>query len=259
MRQWMNRLAEQHRRMREMYPLDNLAFVFDIDDTILDVRHMIMQVLRSFDRRNGTRYFYDLTLRDIRAGEMEVHRTLEGLQIPQIEQPHIMDWFKGRCWSPAVIRDGHRPFPGAIEVIRWLQLQPRTLVGLNTGRPECVRRETLQCLHKIGRPHGVTFPDNLLYMNLYGWGKRIIESKVEGIRHFQDLGCRVAAFIDNEPENLQAVGEFDLAGEILLLHADTLFLGDRANIPTHAVSGRIYDVAELDGMDAAATNYYRAA
>ena len=78
MKEWMKRLAEHHRTMREAYPKDNLIAVFDIDDTILDLRHMILHVLRSFDRRHGTQYFHDLALRDVRASERAIHQMLEG-------------------------------------------------------------------------------------------------------------------------------------------------------------------------------------
>ena len=41
----------------------------------------------------------------------------------------------------------HRPYRGVLEVIRWFQLQPATFVGLNTGRPEQLRDETLRSLN----------------------------------------------------------------------------------------------------------------
>jgi hypothetical protein len=245
MKKWMNRLAEQHQTMRNGYPEDDLAVVFDIDDTILDLRHMILHVLRSFDRRHDTGYFKSLAVDDIAISETGVHEMIKKLQIPWREGLHVAEWFKENCWSPVVVRKAHRPFPGAMEVIRWLQAQPRTVVGLNTGRPNTIRKETLQCLREVGRPHGVTFADSLLFMSRYGWGERIAESKVEGIRYFQEIGYRVAAFVDNEPENLQVVAEFDKSGEILLLHADTVFNSARERVPQNAVSGKIFDVAEL--------------
>ena len=41
---WMKRLAQQHRITRRRYPHEHLVVVFDIDDTILDLRHMILNV-----------------------------------------------------------------------------------------------------------------------------------------------------------------------------------------------------------------------
>lgn len=249
MKKWMELLAEKHRLMREIYPKDNLVVVFDIDDTILDLRHMVLHVLRSFDRRHGTRYFEGLALRDIRTSEYAMHETLQACAITGADAVRIIEWFSDHSWSLTVVRDAHRPFPGAMEVIRWLQTQPKTFVGLNTGRPELIRRDTLQCLHDLGKPHGVAFADTLLFMNPHGWGERIAESKVEGIRYFQDLRYRVVAFVDNEPENLRAVEAYDRPGEILLLHADTAFDGCRERVPDKAVSGRIWDVAQLTGNE----------
>ena len=54
---------------------------FDIDGTILDMLHAVLQLLRNFDFEHGTSHFEHVTL----------------------------------------------------EVIRWFQIQPDTVVGLNTG------------------------------------------------------------------------------------------------------------------------------
>jgi hypothetical protein len=259
MKKWMKRLAEQHRQMRQIHPKDNVMVVFDIDDTVLDLRHMIRHVLHSYDRRHGTRHFQELNHNDIWVSEFAIRRIIDKISAPHHEKSHIVDWFKSHAWSSAVIRDGHKPFPGAMDVIRWLKTQPRTFVGLNTGRPETMRRDTLHCLHNIGKPHHVTFPDNLVFMNPYGWGKKIIESKVEGIQYFEDIGFKIAAFVDNEPENLQAVADYDKSGEILLVHADTVFDSERTHIPPHAVSGNIYDVAVLAGSNNNSDEFGKAA
>ena len=259
MKKWMRKLAEQHQQMRQQYPSDELIVVFDIDDTILDLRYMISHVLHAFDQRHGTSYFQDLAICDIRVSEFGVRCVIDEAPIPSDQKHRILEWFRDNSWSSHVIRDGHQPYPGVLEVIRWIQTQPGTHVGLNTGRPESMRRDTLQCLHDVGRPQGVVFADNLLFMNPYGWGQRIVESKVEGLKHFQHSGYRIATFVDNEPENLQAVSDFDETGDILLLHADTIFSSERKIIPGHAVSGNIYDVTELAGIKVTGTEYYRAA
>jgi hypothetical protein len=241
----MKRLAEQHRITRGLYPEDRLIVVFDIDDTILDLRHMILYVLSSFDEHHHTGYFRDVKVQDIGMGELEVHRMMAELGMAAPDRLRVSKWFEERSWSTPVIRDAHRPFPGAMDVIGWLQAQEKTFVGLNTGRPETMRKETLQCLNGIGRPHRVIFPDPLLFMNPKGWGEGITESKVAGISHFHDIGFRIVAFADNEPANLQAVAEFDREGEILLLHADTVYSSGRDRMPRHAVSGRVYDLGSL--------------
>jgi hypothetical protein len=242
---WMKRLARQHRIARGLYPKDDLIIVFDIDDTILDLRYMIHHVLSSFDEHHGTSYFRGVSVPDIEVGEFEIQRKLEKLGMTRPERLRVSKWFEENSWSPGVIRDAHHPFPGAIGVIGWLQAQHRTFVGLNTGRPEIMRKETLQCLNEIGRSDGVTFHDHLLFMSPRSWGEGIAESKVEGICYFREAGYRVVAFVDNEPANLEAVADFDREGEILLLHADTVYSSGRERVPENAVSGRVYDPASL--------------
>jgi hypothetical protein len=245
MKYWMNRLAGHHDTMKRRYPEDELIVLFDIDDTILDLRYMILHVLRSFDRRHGTNHFGDLALCHMGVSEGGVRRALEGFGIEEPEVHRIMEWFIGQSWSAQVVRNAHHPFPGVMDVIGWLQLQPMTSVGLNTGRPETIRKETLRCLNRIGRPRGVSFTGDLLFMSRYPWGERISDSKAEGIRHFKEKGYRITAFVDNEPENLKAVADMDGTDEILLLHADTVYGSAREHIPQNAVSGSVYDVAVL--------------
>jgi hypothetical protein len=238
---WMKELAKQHGIGRALFPGEKLMVVFDIDDTILDLRHMILHVLWAFDEHRHTRYFRNIALDDIGVGEFGVSRMMAELGIAEHVRSSALNWFGEHAWSGPVIRYGHRPFPGVMDVIGWLQAQARTFVGLNTGRPETMRKETLLCLNRIGTAHGVSFSDRLLFMNPHEQGVGIPESKVEGIGYFQDMGFRVVAFVDNEPENLEAVSAFDREGDILLLHADTVYSSDKDRVPKHAVSGKIYD------------------
>jgi hypothetical protein len=245
MNRWMKRLTDHYQMMRVLYPEDKLMVVFDIDDTILDLRHMILHVLASFDRNHDTHYFDNLSVHSIDVGEMEVQLIFGSMGVPRRDQRKVSEWFRKHSWSATVICHGHRPFPGAMNVIGWLQSQERTFVGLNTGRPEYMRRETLVSLNTIGKPHSVTFTDNLLFMNSYSGLDRIPESKVDGMKRFQSLGFRIVGFVDNEPENLKSVGKFDRTGETLLLHADTFFSSDRGLVPDSAVSGKGFDISEI--------------
>jgi hypothetical protein len=245
MNEWMKKLAGHHKKMRTAHPKEDLMVVFDIDDTILDLRHMIVHVLRSFDRRHGTRHFEPLTTGDIHLTERAIDEILEVLKVPKSDAHRASDWFRRRSWSSTVTRNGHRPFPGAMDVVHHLQTQPRTFVSLNTGRPESIRHETLHCLNDLGRPYGVGFDDSLLYMNRYGWGLHISESKIDGMAHFRNLGYRIIAFVDNEPENLEAIHRWDTSRDIMLLHADTVFSGLKTRLPKTAISGRAYDVSAL--------------
>jgi hypothetical protein len=132
-----------------------------------------------------------------------------------------------------------------MEVIRWFQGQPKTVVGINTGRPESIRDDTLHSLNSAGKSHNVVFTHDLLFMNPCGWNENIVAFKVAGIDCFQKKGVRVIAFVDNEPENLEAVSMSDGTGDILLLHADTIYKSQREKMPRDAVSGEAYDIGEL--------------
>jgi len=245
MNTWMQRLSRHYERMRQSHPDEEQMVLFDIDGTILDSRYMIHHALTSYDRAHGTEWFRGLAPENIRTNESQVDLLLETMGLPGNQREKVLAWYAEHCWAPEGLLRSHRPFAGVMEVIRWFQIQPRTHVGLNTGRPELIRRETLLSLNNIGREYKVAFRDEHLYMNPRGWDDGVVEGKIDGIRHFRERGYRVVAFVDNEPENLRAVATADPRGEILLLHADTIFRSKRAQLPARTVAGREYDITEL--------------
>ncbi len=74
-------------------------------------------------------------------------------------------------------------------------------------------------------------------MNPGGWDGKVTASKVAAVHHFQRAGYRIFTFMDNEPDNLEAVAGMDPDGDIRLLHADEIFKSKREQIPGGAVSG----------------------
>jgi len=137
-----------------------------------------------------------------------------------------------------------------LEVIRWFQLQSNVVVGLNTGRPESLREDTLRSLNTLGKEFQVEFKSELLFMNPSNWEADIAKSKAKGIQHFQNLGFEIFAFIDNEPANLKSVSEIDPREQILLLHADTLFESALDHRPSRSVAGDRYELTSLIQEDA---------
>lgn len=244
MASWMHELACHYETMRQKYPDDKLLIVFDIDGTILDMRYLVCYLLRRYDSVHGTRFFRNLRLEHLRFHENEIEPLLDALGVPEDQQEVIAAWYRQHLWSMPAILEAHRPYTGVLEVIRWFQIQPDTYVGLNTGRSELLRDETLLSLNELGREFRVAFPDDLLFMRPRGVAD-VREAKRLGIRYFRSRGFRVFAVVDNEPENLEAVAKEDPEREMLLLHAETLFQSRRESLPRGAVAGNHYDITEL--------------
>jgi hypothetical protein len=238
----MRDLAFHYESVRRSYPDDELLIVFDIDGTILDMRYLILEVLHGYDRKNGTDFFRFLNADDIHFHENEIEDFLKESGISEPARSEIIEWYVLNFWSPEIIMRSHRPFEGVLDVIRWFQLQPRTSVGLNTGRSEHMRADTLHVLNTLGSEYRVNFPSSLLFMDR---GSDTAGSKIKGLRTFSDMGYHVVAMIDNEPANLKAVAESGMADGILLLHADTIFESAPAHIPAKTVSGMYYDITDL--------------
>lgn len=245
MTNWMAALAAHHARMRRQYPTDELIVLFDIDGTILDLRHMIFFLLMRYDREHGTDHFRDLSLTDIDVHEYVIDQFLQRLDLDEAARLEIEEWYRERYWSPEVIATAHYAFDQVFDVIRWLQIQPQTTVGLNTGRLEYMRSDTLAALNRMAEAHGVHFRNELLYMRPDDWEDGVATGKVQGVAHIQALGYRVIAFIDNEPGNLAAVAQCQGADDILLLHPDTIYLSPLELLPPTAISGEAYNLADL--------------
>ena len=56
----MTALANHYDQARRLHPDDRLLIMFDIDGTIIDIRYMILHVLRSYDHAHGSDYFHTL-------------------------------------------------------------------------------------------------------------------------------------------------------------------------------------------------------
>ncbi|MFN8487448.1 MAG: hypothetical protein U0350_07645 [Caldilineaceae bacterium] len=241
---WMAKLACHYVQMRQKYPEDKLIIVFDIDGTMLDLRYMILHVLQNYDRVHGTDYFRNLTIADIDIHEHAIDTLLARFALPEQAYIEIEQWYRAHYWSAETIDVSHYAYAGVMEVIRWFQMQPNTYVGLNTGRFEVLRVDTLRSLNRLGQAQQVQFVDELLYMRPNDWTEPLSARKVMGIQALKDTGYRVFAFVENEPANLAAVAALN-DREILLLHPDTIYLSDRAALPAHAVQGVDYALTEF--------------
>ena len=90
MKDWMSSLASHYEAFRNRYPGEKLMIVFDIDGTILDMRHTILHALKCFDRNHGTRYFQGIRIPDIDFHEDHLPNLLERLGIP-VEDRHFIE------------------------------------------------------------------------------------------------------------------------------------------------------------------------
>src|SRR5262245_38164082 len=79
----------------------------------------------------------------------------------------------------------------------------------------------------LGREHRVVLEDELLHMNPGTWEEGVQDVKARGLVHFRELG------------------------EVLFLHAETLFESSRCEL-ARTVSGSRYDVDCLEGELASA-------
>jgi len=241
----MEQLSIHYKKIREKHADKNLLIAFDIDGTILDMRFIILHVLKKFDRDHGTTYFKDIHISHIDFHEAHLKTLLERLSISYHDQRYILNYYENMFLSSLTIKHANKPYRGVFDIIKWFQNQPRTYIGLNTGRPESLRFKTLSSLNLLGRKYGVWFRNDLLFMNRKGLDAKIPLIKIKGIEYFHSLNYKVFAFVDNEPENLKAILNIDHNNEILLLHADTIFKSSKSHLEGNSISGNDYDISKL--------------
>lgn len=245
----MTVLREHYRVMRDKYPNKKLLIVFDIDGTIIDMRGIVLYLLQSYDQEFHKNYFFNLTINDIAFHESEFVKLrilFSKHLVPDKEAYDILTWYRTKFWQSKTIYESHQPYPGVIEIISWLEKQPNTFVGLNTGRSDDLRNDTLGSLNKISKEFNIAFKNELLYMNLKITEESVPESKVRGLRHFEGMGYKVICMIDNEPNNLARIKkDFCLNEDVLLLHADTIFISKFEEKMEFLISGKHYNVAEF--------------
>jgi phosphoglycolate phosphatase-like HAD superfamily hydrolase len=241
----MKKLAQHYAGMKRRRPNDVLIVMFDIDGTILDMRYLIHRVLREYDRTNGPSFFETLEKSDVTVHENHVDELLDQLNVSPEQQRRVLEFWHETRWLTRSLMEAHSPFAGVMEIIRWLQMQPRLVVGLNTGRPESLRGDTLRSLNTLGKEFNVHFEDRYLHMNDGDWEEGVPSSKVAGVRRFKDEGYRVFAMVDNEPANLAAVSELDGCEEILRLHAHTIFESGSEELPICSACGNEYVLEDL--------------
>ena len=242
---WMKALADCYHQIGIQHPGEPRMLVSDIDGSIIDMRYLVLSVLQSYDKSQGSAYFTRLQPSDVTVHENKVEQLLEHVAVPASERKAIVDWYLERRWQEDTILSKHRPFPGVFPMIRWFQLQPNTSVGLLTGRPEKLRDVTLRSLNLLGEPHRVHFSDELLMMNPGEWGQEVEATKIDGLQRFQAQGYHVFAVIDNEPSVLEAFAPMAEKTGMLLLHADTIFESQPISIPRSAARGNDYGLTDL--------------
>jgi hypothetical protein len=215
-------LVSQHRAMRADNPDQPLIVLFDIEGTLLDVRHMVLHVLRTFDRAHGTAIFLGLMIEDIDMQEDRIDALLDSWRLQPALREHVVEWYLQHRWGLEAVRAAYGPYQGVLEVIRCLQQQPETYVGINSSRPERLRRETLSMLNTIGGKEGVHFDDRLLQLKPSdgNWGS--ISAKLDGVKRFLRMGYRVMAVVDSDASHLWAMRVMTDCPGCLFLRSDRL-------------------------------------
>lgn len=101
MTSWMKQLTQHYEKTRDKYPDDDLMIVFDIDNTIIDMREMIAYALERYDVTHGTDHFNDLTPESLTINENQVDDYLAEMGLDADTRRSVSAWYleEYRSWG----------------------------------------------------------------------------------------------------------------------------------------------------------------
>jgi len=225
--------------MKEQYPDRDLMLIFDIDGCINDMQYQLFRALRTFDRLQGTHYFYRLKPGEIKIHEDLLSSFLTEYQLLPEQKKAFLSWYTRYRKS---MRVQMRPMKGVIETVCWFQMQPRTAVGLKNICSEDMRQKTIQVLTKFGKDYELKLPNELIYFPKHNSPS---ESAVESLTYFRNLGYHVICFVDSETQSLDAIAREKDTHDVLLLQADTVYRSNDRSVTAAVEKGSTYELREL--------------
>ncbi len=220
---WYEVLSEYHRNHLSKSS-ERCAIVFDIDGTLIDPRVMQLVVLKAYDQVNETSWFNDKELNDLTIYEIYIRQQLMEWTIPVAEIDHICEFYQQNHWSEQIVIDTAALYPELSGLMRQLFESSRTDVFFCTGRPEFMRKLTIENLHKILPSYRDQITNYNLHMNSRDW-EYVVQEKRRSMEQLISVH-NVIAFVDNEPSNLNGLTFLPMS--CLLVHADTTYKANQA-------------------------------
>lgn len=235
----MKSLSLHYKYMKEQYPDRDLMLIFDIDGCINDMQYQLFRALHTFDKLQGTHYFYRLKPDKIKIHEDLLSSFLSEYQLLPEQQEAFLTWYTRYRKSSRVQL---RPMKGVIETMCWFQMQSRTVIGLKNICSEDMRQKTIQALKEFGKDYQLELPKELFY---FPENSSPAESAVESLSYFRNLGYHVICFADSDTQSLDAIANEKDTRDILLLQADTVYRSKSEPAAATVEKGSTYELREL--------------
>jgi hypothetical protein len=195
-----------HENMRVLYPEDKLMVLCECDGALYDTRILAVNVLRAFDREHGTTFFRNLSVDQVQMPLTDIDDLLSKLLVPIGISTEITGWFSKHLWDMENLWSAHRPLANVMKVLKGLQIQKQTHIGLSTtreGRTDC---EFISSINTLGSAVGMCCDHTTVFLDDEAGNKTSGHKIVQACRHFQNKGYRLIAVIDNrhkaEPEHI---------------------------------------------------------
>ena len=213
-------LIMHHENMRILYPDEELLILCECEGAVYDMRILILNVLRSFDRAHGTAFFKSLSVNQLSLPLEDIDDVLTRLLIPVGISIEIKRWFSQHLWDMDSVWNAHRPLVNVMKVLKGLQLQIRTHIGLSANPAGRTTDEFLSIVNTLGKGFNMRCEPKMIFFDDAAEGNKSAERMVRACRHFQNKGYRLIAVIDNRAEAEPAhIFCIDRALEVMHLQA----------------------------------------
>lgn len=193
-------LIMHHENMRILYPDEELIIVCECEGAVYDMRILVLNALRSFDRKHGTAFFKNLSANQLPSPLKDIDDVLSKLLIPIGISTEITSWFNRHLWNLDGVWNAHRPLINVMKVLKSLQMQERTHIGLSATRAGRTDDEFISIINALGKDVGMRCDDEMVFFDDAAEGTKPAERMLRACRHFQNKNYRLIAVIDNRVE-----------------------------------------------------------
>lgn len=247
MRDWISMLVHHYENMRILHPGEDLMVLLDADGTILDLRAMVLYVLKDFDRVHHTPFFSGLTRDEIPEGIPDMEDILGALDVPHGIGRRVAVWYNECMWSPDAVSYASRAFSRVMGFVRCLQIQPGVHIGLAINQPLALRQAVVEGLGELGGMYHVEFSSDAVFVDDTCPDDAALRM-VRACSYYRARGFRILAVVDSAPEHdFCDTPVIETRGETLCLHADSVSAMRKVDIPLRALCGNGFDIGNLIG------------
>ena len=191
---WLQDLMIHYERMKHCYPFEKWVILFNADTLVLDIRHVIHFLLRSFDPK--TRGTFLSFLKAPNYGYVnESSEIIRDLPTSFDNKEETLIWYLNNQKRAEAVINSTKYYSRLMELIRSFESRPDTYIGFISQKAPAVRHKAWHVIKDVCGEYGITLKEcHLAMVASYPVPGQRTDSFWK--RHFGDKGYRIIAALD---------------------------------------------------------------